>query len=97
MNLLSMSLTGGIFIGVVLLLRAVFQHIVPRRAFLILWLVANALLLIPLRLPTPVSIYQFVETPAAQTGAQTLTAQVTDAAAQAVPAAAPPAPKSPPS
>ena len=88
MNLLTMSLTGGVFIGVTLLLRTVFQHIVPRRTFLSLWLVANGLLLIPIRLPTPVSIYQLVETPAAQTGAQSLTAQVTDAAAQAVPAAA---------
>ncbi|MBE6931857.1 MAG: M56 family metallopeptidase [Ruminococcaceae bacterium] len=86
MNLLTMSLTGGVFIGVTLLLRAIFQHIVPRRAFLSLWLVANALLLIPLRLPTPVSIYALVEAPAPV--AQSFTVQVTDAAAQAVPAAA---------
>lgn len=88
MNLLMMSLTGGVFIGVTLLLRTMLQHILPRRTFLSLWLVANALLLIPLRLPAPVSIYQLVEAPAAQTGAQSLTVQMTDAAAQAVPAAA---------
>ena len=46
MNILTMSLTGGVFILAVLLTRALFQDIVPRRTFLVLWLAANALLLI---------------------------------------------------
>ena len=49
MQILTMSLTGGVFILAVLLMRALFQNIVPRRTFLILWLAANALLLVPLR------------------------------------------------
>ena len=60
MQILTMSLTGGVFILAVLLMRALFQNIVPRRTFLILWLAANALLLIPLRPLLPVSIYRLL-------------------------------------
>ena len=60
MHILTMSLTGGVFILAVLLMRALFQNIVPRRTFLTLWLAANALLLIPLRPLLPVSIYRLL-------------------------------------
>ncbi len=65
MSLWSLSLTGGVFILVVLLIRAAFQNIVPRRTFLVLWLVANGLLLIPFRIHAPVSIYALAPRPAA--------------------------------
>lgn len=65
MSLLNMSVTGGVFILAVLLLRAAFQNIVSRRTFLVLWLVANALLLIPFRIHAPVSIYALAPRPAA--------------------------------
>ena len=57
MSILNMSLTGGVFILAVLVLRAAFQNFVPRRTFLVLWLAASALLLIPFRIHAPVSIY----------------------------------------
>ena len=38
MSIATMSLTGGVFILAVLLVRALFQNIVPRRTFLALWL-----------------------------------------------------------
>ncbi len=63
MSLWSITLTGGVFILAVLLLRAVFQNYVPRRTFLVLWLAANALLLIPFRIHAPVSIYALAPQP----------------------------------
>ena len=78
MTVWTMSLTGGVFILAVLAVRALFQNVVPRRTFLVLWLAANALLLIPLRPVLPVSIYGFAgQSAAAQPAVQ-----------QAVPAAA---------
>ena len=61
MSILNMSLTGGVFILTVLFLRAIFQNYVPRRTFLILWLAANALLLVPFRFRLPVSVYGLVD------------------------------------
>ena len=63
MSLLNMSFTGGVFILAVLLLRAVFQNIVSRRTFLVLWLVADALLLIPVRFRLPFSFFSLVKGP----------------------------------
>ena len=70
MTLLNMSLTGGVFILVVLLVRAAFQNIVPRRTFLVLWLAANALLLIPFRPRLPFSFYALVKRPEAAAAVQ---------------------------
>ncbi len=77
MSLLSVSLTGGVFILAVLLLRDVFQNIVPRRTFLVLWLVADTLLLIPFRVRLPVSIYALAPRPAAAVQSAAVQAAVT--------------------
>ena len=63
MTILSMSLTGGVFILAVLLLRAAFQNLVSRRIFLVLWLAFCTLLLIPVRARLPVSIYSLARQP----------------------------------
>ena len=74
MSILTMSLTGGVFILAVLLTRALFQDIVSRRTFLVLWLAANALLLIPLRPLLPVSIYRLTAHKSVSAAVQTAAA-----------------------
>ena len=84
MSLLNMSLTGGVFILAVLFIRTVFQNIVPRRTFLVLWLVACALLLIPLRFRLPVSFYSlFRQT---EVAAPTTAVQVSSTVVEGTPA-----------
>ena len=75
MSLLNMSFTGGVFILAVLLLRAVFQNIVSRRTFLVLWLVADALLLIPVRFRLPFSFFSLVKGPDTSAFVQAAAAQ----------------------
>lgn len=60
MNLLLMSLYGGILIGVTLLLRALFKNRLPRITFLILWGIALLRLLIPFSIPAQFSIYSLI-------------------------------------
>ena len=79
MSLLNMSVTGGVFIFAVLLLRAAFQNIVSRRTFLVLWLVANALLLIPFRFRLPISIYTLVNRPDTAIAVQAVAARTATA------------------
>ena len=79
MSLLNMSVTGGVFILAVLLLRAAFQNIVSRRTFLVLWLVANALLLIPFRFRLPISIYTLVNRPDTAVAVQAVAARTATA------------------
>ncbi|MBE7007164.1 MAG: hypothetical protein E7424_08510 [Ruminococcaceae bacterium] len=79
MSLLNMSVTGGVFILAVLLLRAAFQNIVSRRTFLILWLAANALLLIPFRFRLPISIYTLVNQPDTAVAVQAVAARTATA------------------
>ena len=61
MSLLAMSLRGGVFIAAVALVRLLLRRVIPRRVCLLLWLAALALLLIPLRLPTPFSVYNLLQ------------------------------------
>ena len=75
MSILNMSFTGGVFILAVLLLRAAFQNIVSRRTFLILWLVADALLLIPFRFRLPFSFYSLIKGPDTSSFVQAAAAQ----------------------
>lgn len=60
-NLLQMSFAGGIMIIVVVLLRAVLIHRLPKRTFLILWSIVLCRLLIPYSLKSSVSIYTFLQ------------------------------------
>ena len=73
MTILQMSLTGGIFIAMVLLLRLGLQNYVTRRVFPALWLVGNALLLIPIRISSPTSVYNLPPHQAAAELTQPLT------------------------
>ena len=57
MNLLQMSVTGGIMIGVVAAVRAVLIHRVLKRTFFILWGIVLARLLIPFSIPSMFSVY----------------------------------------
>ena len=47
LSLLELSLTGGVFILAVVVVRALAMNRLPRQAFLLLWAVALARLLLP--------------------------------------------------
>lgn len=57
MGLLDMSLCGGAMIAAVLFLRLILLHRLPRWTFTVLWWVALLRLLLPVTLPSPVSVY----------------------------------------
>lgn len=61
MTLLEMSLTGGILIAVIALVRLAGLHRLPGNAFLALWSLALCRLLIPVSIPSPSSIWTAVE------------------------------------
>lgn len=53
MNLLHMTLAGAVMIVLVILLRALALHTLPKRTFLVLWGMVLLRLLVPFSLPTP--------------------------------------------
>ena len=57
MTLFEMSASGAVLIGVILLLRRGLLYRLPKWTFLLLWGVALCRLLVPFRLPSPVSVY----------------------------------------
>ena len=57
LSLLEMSLYGGIFIIVIVILRAVAINRLPKAAFLVLWGAAFCRLVLPFSLPSPTSVY----------------------------------------
>ncbi len=61
MSLLQMSCTGAIMILVILAVRGLFMHKIPKKAFLALWCVALLRLLVPFSLPSPWSAYSLLE------------------------------------
>ena len=61
MNIFQMSLQGAVLIIVILLIRIVFNNLLPKKTFLILWDIAFARLLIPFSLPSSVSFYSLVQ------------------------------------
>lgn len=77
------SLSAGVMILAVLVLRTWFQERTPRRAFCLLWDIVLVRLLIPGALPSPVSIRRWLPGPAAETAVsrdvQALEAVVMDA------------------
>ncbi len=85
MDLLSMSKMGAVLIVVIVLLRLLFKKHLPRRAFLVLWLIAALRLLLPFSVSSPVSVYNL--TPGIAT-------EITQAAETAQPALLPPATRS---
>lgn len=60
MSLWEMSLRGGLFILAVALVRLVLAYRLPRRVYLLLWALAAALLLVPLRIAAPSSVYNLL-------------------------------------
>ena len=57
LSLLELSLTGGVFILAVVVVRALAMNRLPRQAFLLLWAMALACLLLPFSIPSPTSLY----------------------------------------
>lgn len=57
LSLFELSVSGGVLIAAVALLRLAAGRRIPRRIFSLLWLVALCRLLIPVALPSPVSVY----------------------------------------
>lgn len=60
MTLLEMSLTGSVFIAVVLLLRALLLNRLPKRTFPALWSVAILRLLLPFSVASALSVYSLL-------------------------------------
>lgn len=57
MTILEMSFYGGVMILAVVLLRALTVHRLPKRTFVVLWLLTLARLLLPFTIPSPASVY----------------------------------------
>ena len=60
MQLLQMSLAGGVMIVVITVLRALAINKVPKKTFLLLWAAALLRLLVPFSLPSRLSIYSLL-------------------------------------
>lgn len=61
MNLLQMSFAGGILVVVIVVLRAISIHRLPKKTFLILWGLVLCRLLIPYSVSSGVSVYRLVQ------------------------------------
>ena len=59
-GILELSLSGGLLILAVILLRALALDRLPKGTFLALWLVAAIRLLVPVSVPSPLSVYSLV-------------------------------------
>lgn len=57
MRLLEMSVSGAIFILAVIVVRAVAVNCLPKKTFLVLWGIVLVQLLLPIRIPSVISIY----------------------------------------
>lgn len=60
MNLLKMSLSGGVLILVIAIIRAMAKNRLPKRAFTVLWTMAVIRLLIPFSVPADFSVYSMI-------------------------------------
>ena len=61
MSLVQMSFSGGTLILAVTVVRALALNKLPKQAFCILWLVAALRLLVPVSVPSPLSVYTLAE------------------------------------
>lgn len=68
MSLLQMSISGAVLILFILFIRAVAVNRLPKRTFLILWWITILRLLIPVSVPSALSVYSFLERTAAHSG-----------------------------
>ena len=62
MSIIEMSLSGALIIGTVVIIRAFGMHRLPKKTFLILWLVALCRLLIPVSVPSQLSVFNLWST-----------------------------------
>lgn len=62
MSFLQMSLAASVMILLILLIRTLAIHRLPKRFFLLLWVVVLLRLLVPFSLPSPTSIYSLLPT-----------------------------------
>lgn len=83
MTLMQMSLSGAVLILAVIVLRSLALHRLPKGTFPALWALAAARLLLPLSLPSPMSVYNLAERIPVQSAAVSGT---TGGAAYAAPA-----------
>lgn len=60
MSLLNMSFSGAVFIIAIVIIRAIAVNRLPKKTFLILWMLALLRLLIPFSIPSTFSIYTLV-------------------------------------
>lgn len=60
MTIIEMSISAGLFILAAIVIRALAIHKLPHKSFLFLWGVALVLLLVPLRIPSPVSLFSMM-------------------------------------
>ncbi|MDE7060864.1 MAG: hypothetical protein K2O71_04625, partial [Lachnospiraceae bacterium] len=57
MNLLQISFSGGIFILAIIAVRAITIRHLPKKTFSILWKIAILRLLVPVSIPSVLSVY----------------------------------------
>ena len=57
MTFIQMSVSGGVLIGVIAGIRALFINRLPKKTFLALWAVALLRLLLPFSISSPLSVY----------------------------------------
>ena len=60
LSLMQMSFSGAVFILVIIIVRAVTINRLPKKMFLILWNIALLRLLVPLSVPSAVSVYSVI-------------------------------------
>lgn len=65
MSLLQMSVSAGVMIAVITVIRALAISRLPKKTFLALWWIVLARLLVPFSWPSPFSIYSLVNSQAA--------------------------------
>ena len=59
MSLLEMTLTGGVMVIVITVLRAVLLNKLPKKAFVFLWEISMLRLVLPFSIPAVTSVYSF--------------------------------------
>ena len=68
MSVLQMSLSGAVLIAVIIVIRALFLHKLPKKTFTLLWTLALIRLLIPFSVPSTLSVYSWIPNVSGSTG-----------------------------
>ena len=72
LSLIEMTVSGGVLILAVMLVRALVLDKLPKRAFLVLWALAAARLLVPVGVPSALSVWTLAEEPLRQEAVEIL-------------------------